>query len=78
MTTAWANMMHAQPGAAFRANTGGALLAIVALAAAPWLLLSSALGRWSPVTPSDKVLVLGSGLFVGITLVDWAWRMMAT
>lgn len=77
MTTAWANVMHAQPAAAFRANTGGTLLAIVALAAAPWLLLSAALGRWSPVKPNDTYLVLGAGVFVAITLADWAWRMIA-
>lgn len=77
MTTAWANVMELRMGEAVRANSGGTLLAILALMATPWLLLSAAVGRWILVAPNDLVLVIVAGVFVAVTLADWAWRMMA-
>ncbi len=77
MTTAWANVMNAQMGEAVSANVGGTLLAILALMATPWLLLSAATGRWLLVAPNDLIFMLVAALFVAVTLVDWAWRMLA-
>ncbi len=77
MTTSWANVMNADFEEAVRANTGGTLLAILALMIAPWLLLSAARGRWSPARPNDVVLIGVAALFVAVTLIDWAWRLMA-
>ncbi len=76
MTTAWANVMNGQLAKAFQANTGGTLLAIVALGVVPWLLVSAFRGRWTFVEANDAVLMIVAASFVAITLVDWAWRLL--
>jgi len=42
MTTSWSHMMRGQIIQSFNANPGGALLALSALVAGPWTLLSGA------------------------------------
>jgi hypothetical protein len=74
MTTAWAHVVRGQLPAALRANAGGALLAGLALAGAPWLLASGAAGRWIVGRP-DEWWLFGTALaIVTITLVQWAVR----
>src|SRR5262249_52642491 len=46
MTTSWAHLVRGQAIAAFRANSGGALLGLAALVCGPWLLISGTRGRW--------------------------------
>src|SRR3954466_2501001 len=46
MTTAWAHMVRGQLASAVRANCGGALLALAAIAAGPLLIGSAMVGRW--------------------------------
>lgn len=75
MTTSWAEMMHGRPLEAFRTNAGGALLALVALAATPWLLLSALAGRWLGPLPGDRALVMGALAVLAVTLLDWARRL---
>jgi hypothetical protein len=77
MTTAWSHAVRGQIPAALRANVGGTLLAALAVAAAGWSLLSALGGRWLPGRPSDTLLVAASAVIVGVTLIDWAWRLRA-
>lgn len=76
MSTAWAHVVRGQVVGAFRANAGGALSALVALLAEPWLLISAVRGRWSGWVPDATVLAwIGSGIVV-VALIDWAVRML--
>lgn len=77
MTTSWARLMHAQPLRAVQTNAGGALLAIVALVSAPWMLASSVTGRWFWARPSDNLIVIVAVAIVAVTLLDWTRRLLA-
>jgi len=75
MTTSWAHMVRGHILSSLRANSGGALLALAALASSPWLLLSGLRGRWLLVEPRDGV-ILGAGLtVVVVTIIDWTLRL---
>ena len=54
MTTAWAHLMRGEWIDACRANTGGVLLGVLAMVAAPWLLGSAIRGRWLAAAPSER------------------------
>ena len=76
MTTAWAWLLRGHVGRALAANAGGTLLALLSLAAAPWLLLSALRGRWFGGPPSDWTC---AGIAVAVSLVivvQWVWRLM--
>ena len=74
MTTAWSYCVRGRFVSAWRANAGGALLALVAAVGGPWLALSGLAGRWL-VTPPHENWFFGSGLvLVCVTLVQWAGR----
>jgi hypothetical protein len=75
MTTSWAYLLRGQPWLACRANTGGALLAVLGLLGGPWSLACAARGRGVFGRPRDGVLVFLALLVVGVTLVDWGWRL---
>jgi hypothetical protein len=69
-------VMHGQIGGAFQANSGGALLGVLAIVAGPWMLVSGMRGRWWIGSPNEWV-VLGIALFVVVTTVcDWAIRIV--
>jgi hypothetical protein len=74
MTTSWSLMMHGQPGIAFAANSGGALLALGALVSAPWMLVTAVAGRYLLAPPSQEWLVAITLSIAGVTLVDWIVR----
>ena len=75
MTTSWAHMVRGQVLSSVKANSGGALLAVVAATAGPWILLCGLRGRWL-LHPPNEWLVLGVGLsVVFITVVDWIIRL---
>ena len=75
MTTAWACAAHGQVLRAFRANAGGAMLAVAAMLAMPWLLLSAVLGRWLVRPPSSQWIALGVSIVGMVTLVQWIIRL---
>ena len=75
MTTAWAYAMHGHWLFAFRANAGGALLALAAMLAAVWFLGSAVLGRWLFRPPSPKWIGLGASAVGLITLAQWLVRL---
>jgi hypothetical protein len=76
MTTAWACLMHGDLPGAFRANSGGALLAFVSMAAAPWLLISAVSGRWLILKPRSQVAAYLSMGILAITLAQWAFHLL--
>lgn len=74
MTTSWSHLLRGHVISAFRANSGGALLAVAALLCGPWLLVSGLQGRWV-VTPPHEGVTLAAGLvIVAVTLIDWTLR----
>ena len=78
MTTSWAHMVRGQVLSSVKANSGGALLAIVAATAGPWMLVCGLRGRWLLCPPNEWV-VLGIGLaVVFITMMDWMIRLSWT
>lgn len=74
MTTSWAWMMDGRPAKSWQANAGGALLALVSILAAPWLLASAAAGRWIGGPLNEWFVVFVSLAIVTVTLVEWSWR----
>lgn len=75
MTTSWSHLMHGQPVAAVRANSGGTLLALVALVSGPWMLISGLRGRWLLGRPHEwAALAIGIAIVV-TTLIDWTIRL---
>ncbi|NQU25337.1 MAG: DUF2752 domain-containing protein [Candidatus Nealsonbacteria bacterium] len=75
MTTSWAHMVRGQVPSALRANVGGTLLAVVAVAAVPWLLISAIRGRWVGWAPNSIVAAWVAAVIVLIVLVDWSIRL---
>jgi hypothetical protein len=75
MTTAWAHLMHGELIRAFQANIGGVLLAVLSMAAAPWLMISAARGRWLIWRPNGSVVGYVSGVIIAIALVQWGLRL---
>ena len=77
MTTSWAHLVRGEGADAFRANAAGALLALAAMLATPWLLLSAAAGRWVGWAPRGMPLAVAAVLAFGIMLLDWVRRLFA-
>ena len=77
MTTSWAYLVRGQVPSALRANVGGTLLGIVAIAAVPWLVISAIRGRWLGWTPNCIVAAWAAVAIVLIVLVDWSIRLVA-
>jgi hypothetical protein len=75
MTTSWSHMMRGQVVSAVRANSGGALLAVVSAVCGPWMLASGLAGRWLVVVPREgPTLAVGVAVIV-VTLIDWSLRL---
>ncbi len=77
MTTSWAHMIRGQVFPSFSANSGGALLALTAMCAGPWLLFSGLFGRWVISPPNEAVVFIMGATILVVTLVDWAFRLTA-
>jgi hypothetical protein len=78
MTTAWADLMHGELILAFQANISGVLLAVSAILAAPWLMISAVRGRWLGWKPTGTVVAYVAGMIILISLVQWAYHLLAT
>jgi len=74
MTTSWAHVVRGQLVAAVRANSGGTILALLAIVSVPYLLITAAAGRWIGRPPSDRTLVVGAAVVILVTLIDWIVR----
>ncbi len=76
MTTAWTHLVRGHLFDAFRANVGGALLGLLTLVAAPWLLASAVRERWLGWVPDMNVVAWVLTSIMVVTLIDWGVRMM--
>ncbi len=75
MTTSWAHTVRGQLPSALRSNIGGTLLAVLAVIAGPWGVISGIRGRWLWSPPSDLwVAALTIGVLL-VTLGDWLVRL---
>ena len=75
MTTAWAHLVRGELGAALRVNAAGALLAMLAVAAVPWLTGSAATGRWLGRPPSGNAVAWTAAGICLIALIQWGLRL---
>lgn len=75
MTTSWAWLVRGNVVRAVQSNVGGALLAVVAMVASPFLLISAIRGRWIVSPPGDGMLAGAAIVVVVITLIDWGIRL---
>jgi hypothetical protein len=76
MTTAWVHLVHGEILNAIRANCGGALLAVLAVLAVPWLVISALCARWFLWKPNGMVVGCVSTLIIIIMLVQWGLRLL--
>lgn len=77
MTTSWAYLLNGQVLSSLRANAGGTLLGLAALAAAPWSLATALRGRWFWMAPRDEWLLVVGLTIAAVTIVDWVLRVAA-
>jgi len=75
-TTAFAHLVRGNASAACRANTGGALLAVLTAVGGPWLLASAARGKWIGLVPSSSLVAWLAGLVAGTMMIDWVVRLV--
>jgi hypothetical protein len=75
MTTSWAWLLRGEIGHALSANAGGALLAVLSLVAAPWMLISAARGRWCGGPPNDWTVAGFIGTVTLVIVGQWVWRL---
>jgi hypothetical protein len=74
MTTSWALATHGRLLAAAQANSGGLLLALLAMVVGPWSLVSGLRGQWLWGPPGDRLLAAVAVTVVGVTVLDWIYR----
>jgi len=76
MTTSWAHLVRGQVVGAVRANLAGTLLGALAILAVPWLLVSTARGRWLGWIPTWDAGAWIVGTIFSLALVEWGVRML--
>jgi hypothetical protein len=77
MTTSWSNLTRGRVITALESNTGGVLLGLTSMLAAPWLLVSGIRGRWLLFSMNEKIALIGGSAIMVVTLIDWAWRLFS-
>src|SRR4051794_25023290 len=73
MTTSFALLMHGEVGASLRANFAGTLLAVMLLAAVPWVLHTAFSGRWRWVRWPERWVLGGAILAAVVTIGRWTF-----
>jgi hypothetical protein len=76
MTTAWAYLMKGQWLEALRANAGGALLCLLAVAAVPWLLGSAIRGAWFFGPLRDATIAWIAAVVFAVMSIQWLCRLL--
>ncbi len=74
MTTSWSHMVRGRVISSFRANAGGAALAITAIVVGPWFLISGVRGRWAIEPPSEVWVVCYALGIVAVIIGEWVLR----
>ncbi len=69
--------MHGHLASAAKANTGGLLLALMALVCGPWFLVSGLRGRWWIAIPNAWWFSIYVFLVVAVTFSQWGFRLLA-
>ncbi len=77
MTTAWSHFVRGQFLKSFDANLGGAFLALAALIASPWMLITAWRGEYATRPPPDVYVALVALAISAVTLLQWGLRMSA-
>ena len=75
MTTSWSLLARGRLLDSVQANAGGFLLAVAAILAAPWLLLSGLANRWITRRPSSNVMLVLIGSWFLVTLLHWFFNL---
>lgn len=76
MTTSWCHLMHGELRESLRANVGGTLLALLALAFGPWAVASGLRGWWLGRSPNEVFVAVLVVVVVIITMIDWSLRLL--
>ena len=77
MTTSWANLVRGNVGNALRANVGGMLLGVLAMAGIPYFAVSGVRGRWWGFEPRVVTVIWLTAAVVSTTLIQWGLRLAA-
>ena len=75
MTTAWSHTVRGELLAGLQANAGGVALAVQAMIAAPWALISGFGGRLLTPAPRDGQLIAVAAIDLVIILAQYLWRL---
>ena len=75
MTTSWSCFVRGDLISAVAANPGGLLLALIAVAAIPWLLVSGIRGRWLFGPLNNGVALTLTIIVPTVTLIHWIIRL---
>ena len=76
MTTSWSNLVRGNVIRSIQANSGGTLLAVIAMIAGPWAFLSGCRGSWLGGWPNEWMVVFLAFVLVTVTLIDWGFRLV--
>ena len=74
MTTSWAWFTRGHFDKAWSSNPGGVMLAVFVLVMATWMGISGILNRWWPVPCQPNYVLASAAVVVGVTLVQWLYR----
>ena len=75
MTTSWAHLVRGELTAAMVANAGGTLLAVLAMMAGLWSVVTAVRGRYLVGLPGRGAVVTVFVVVVLVTVVQWVWRL---
>jgi len=75
MTTSWAHLVRGELTAALVANAGGTLLAVLAMIAGLWSVVTAVRGRYLVGLPGRGAVVTVFVVVVAVTVVQWVWRL---
>jgi hypothetical protein len=76
MTTSWAFLMRGEILASLHANAGGTLLALSAILAAPWSLLTAIRGRHFARMPNGRSISWTFGGIAVLAVLQWGCRLI--
>jgi len=75
MTTSWSLLVRGRLLDSAQANAGGFLLAVAAILAAPWLVLSGLANRWITRPPGSNLMLALIGGWLLVTLLHWFFHL---
>ncbi len=76
LTTSLTHLVHADPGASWRANPAGTILGLGLVLVIPWCLAGAITGRAWGVRRLDTAAITGVMIVVGLLLLVWLLRLV--